>query len=531
MQEFDFVVVGAGSAGCVLARRLSEDRAVNVLLLEAGPHSRNPLVHIPAGFPRLYQSGVDWAFRTVPQPQLNRRTVYWPRGRLLGGSSAINAMIWARGFAADYDAWAEAAGPAWSFASVLASYRRIESRDDSGRAGGRFADEGRVVVTQPRDPRSLTRSWLGAAHRAGIAQMTDPNSGLDEGVALTPVTQRNGARWGSYDAYLKGATRRPNLTVRTGSHATRIVFDGRRASGVEYQSRDGIRVAFARREVVVSAGAVKSPQLLVCSGIGPGRDLQTLGVEPVALSEEVGKNLADHLTAGIAALTSSRASLARADSPGSFLRYLVVRKGPLTSNIAEAYGFVRSDPECALPDLELIFVPALFVNEGLVEDRRPGVSLAAVLLQPESRGRVSVVSPSVFEPPAIDPEYLSDPAGKDFTTLSIGVRRCLELLKHWPEPKEVGPIVVPDATQFSDERSLVESSVRDYAQTLYHPVGTCRMGNDDSAVVDSQLRVHGVESLRVVDASVMPRIIRGHTHAPTVMIAEKAADFIRSGER
>ncbi len=526
MDDFDYIVVGAGSAGCVVASRLSEDAKLSVLLLEAGPHSHNPLVRIPAGFPRLYQSKLDWAFRTTPQSQLNGRRVFWPRGKLLGGSSAINAMIWARGFAADYSTWEKLAGPKWSSESVLDTYRRIESHDDGARDGSE--SYGPVRVTNPRDPRALTLSWLDACRRSGIKSLEHPNSGADEGVALTPVNQRRGARWSSYDAYLSRAERRSNLTVRPNTTARRIVFEDNRAAGVECRNRDGVRVAKCRREVIVCSGAIGSPQLLVCSGVGRGSDLQRLGLALVAEREQVGENLADHLTAGVAALTTSRASLAHADSPVSFLRYLVSRTGPLTSNICEAFGFVKSDPILEVADLELLFVPALFVNEGLIQDRRPGVSIAAVLLQPESRGRVRVESPSVLDAPLIDPAYLSDPEGKDFARLSAGVRRCYEILREWPDAHEIGPIVVPGT---EDENVGIESSIRDFSQTLYHPVGTCRMGNDSNSVVDPELKVRGVDALRIADASVMPSIIRGHTHAPTVMIAERAAEFIRKDIR
>lgn len=523
MDEFDFVVVGAGSAGCVVASRLSEDGDASVCLLEAGPHSHNPLVRIPAGFPRLYQSKLDWAFRTTEQKQLGDRKIYWPRGRLLGGSSAINAMIWARGFAADYDAWAELAGPAWSWESVLDTYRRIETDEQADVDDDRFGHAGPVLVSEPRDPRPLTRSWIAAAERTGIGQLERPNSGDDDGVALTRVNQLRGSRWSAYDSYLKVALDRPNLEVRTKVLAERIVFDGRRASGVEVRGGHGVHPVTARREVILSAGAVASPQLLICSGIGPGAQLARFGIPPVVAREEVGENLADHLTAGIAALTTSRASLARADSPRSFVRYFVSRMGPLTSNVAEGYGFTKSDPSLAHADLELLFVPALFVDEGLKEDRRHGISLAAVLLQPKSRGSVRIASPSALDAPVIDPAYLSDADGHDLHTLSVGVRRCLEIYQNWPNPKELGPIVVPDVAV----ENTIDASIRTYSQTLYHPVGTCRMGKDDSSVVDSELKVREVDGLRVVDASVMPRIIRGHTHAPTLMIAEKAAGFIR----
>ena len=524
METFDYVIVGGGSAGCVVAARLSEDPATRVLLLEAGPRDLHPAIHIPAAFPRLFKSGLDWAYQTEPQPSLGGRSVYWPRGRVLGGSSALNAMMWVRGFPADYDGWAERAGPGWSYASLLPYFRRAEDTegaapDDPARGTG-----GPLAVSHLRDPNPLTGAWLRAAGEAGIGPLDAVGDG--EGVTETMATQRGGRRVSTADAYLHRAMRRRNLVVRTRVRCTGIVFEGRRAVGVSYlRGRDPLTVT-AARGVVLAAGSIGSPQLLMCSGVGPALQLSALGIRVVVDSPQVGQNLQDHLISGIAARANRRVTLAGAQSLASLARYLLRHRGMLTSTVAEAYGFVRSDPAQALPDLELLFLPVLFVDEGLKLPTEHGVTLAAVLLQPDSSGVVHLRSPDPSVPPVVDPWYLSDPEERDAERLRAGIRWCRRILAQPSLAKELGELYRPAGL---DGEELVEAALRDLSQTLYHPVGTCRMGKDPGSVVDPELRVRGVDGLRVVDASVMPRIIRGHTHAPTVAIAERAAELIRAG--
>lgn len=404
--QSDYVVVGTGSAGAVVASRLSTDPATTVVALEAGPRDKNRFIGVPAAFSKLFRSEIDWDYLTEPQPELDGREIYWPRGKVLGGSSSMNAMMWVRGFASDYDEWAARAGPRWSYADVLGYFRRIEnvtaawhfvSGDDSGVTGP-------LHISRQRSPRSVTAAWLAAARECGFAAAR-PNSPRPEGFCETVVTQRRGARFSTADAYLKPAMRRKNLRVLTGATATRVVIDGDRAVGVEYQSDGQTRIVYARREVVLCAGAVNSPQLLMLSGIGDRDHLAEHDIDTVYHAPEVGCNLLDHLVT-VLGFDVEKDSLFAAEKPGQLISYLLRRRGMLTSNVGEAYGFVRSRPELKLPDLELIFAPAPFYDEALVPPAGHGVVFGPILVAPQSRGQITLRSADPHAKPVIEPRYL-----------------------------------------------------------------------------------------------------------------------------
>jgi choline dehydrogenase len=524
--QCDYLVVGTGSAGAVVANRLSADPATDVVALEAGPRDKNRFIRIPAAFSKLFRSEYDWDYLTEPQKELDGREIYWPRGKVLGGSSSMNAMMWVRGFAADYDEWAARAGPQWSSAEVRGYFRRIEnvtaawhfvSGDDSGVTGP-------MQISRQRSPRALTAAWLAAARQCGFPA-AQPNSPAPEGFCETVVTQRRGARYSSADAYLKPAMGRKNLSVLTGATATRVVFDGNRATGVEYQREGESCVAYARREVVLSGGAVNSPQLLMLSGIGDREHLAEHAVDTVHHSPEVGQNLLDHLVA-VLGFDVGGGSLSAAEKPKELADYLLRRRGMLTSNVGEAYGFLRSRPELDLPDIELIFAPAPYYDEGLAaEPPGQGVVFGPILVAPESRGQIRLRSADPHAKPVIEPRYLSDPAGVDRAAMMEGLRICARMAESPALKDLLGPIARPrDCTELNE--ATLESALATCSHTLYHPLGTCRMGSDEASVVDPQLRVRGVDKLRVADASVMPSTVRGHTHAPSVLIGEKAADLI-----
>jgi len=524
--RYDFVVVGAGSAGCVLANRLSENPKVQVLLCEAGPPDRAREIHIPAALTTLFRSDADWAYFTEPQDQLDDRRVFWPRGKTLGGSSSINAMVWARGMRADYDEWGALAGPDWAYDAVLPYFRRAE--DTRGRRSAHTGRGGPITVSGQRSPRSLTAAYLAAAAQAGLSRHVVPNADDQDGVMPTMVTQRRGRRWSAADGYLRPARRRDNLAVRCDTTVTRVVIEQARAIGVEYLADGHRTVIRAEREVILAGGAINSPQLLMLSGIGPIDQLRDHGLPVVHNASEVGQNLRDHLVAALVVEAPGGGTLEEARSVRQLAAYVVFRRGMLTSNLMEAYGFIRSRPSLAAPDIELLFAPVGMVGEGLVPPRPHAVALGAILLRPRSTGRVTLRSADHADPPTIDPGYLRDPDGADYAALAEGLRMCMRIAEQPALAGLLGDIVQPVG---DDGPDLVDSAIRHYAQTLYHPVGTCRMGSDPDSVVDPHLRVRGVQALRVVDASVMPQIIRGHTHAPTVMVAERASDLLRREHR
>jgi len=524
---FDYVIVGAGSAGCVLAARLTEDGGATAAILEAGPADRSLLIEAPLGFafypdPTVY----NWAFDTAPQKHLNGRVCYQPRGRTLGGSSAINAMIYIRGTPADYDGWAAAGAHGWAWRDVLPYFRKAE--DNERGADALHGAGGPLTVSDLRYRNPLSEAFLEAASSLQLPSNPDFNGPRQEGLGFYQVTQRDGGRCSAARAYLKPAALRGGVDVRVGAQCERIMIENGRAVGVRYRQAGATRIVRARREVIVSAGAFQSPQLLMLSGVGPGRRLQDMGIAVAAVSPGVGANLQDHLDYTILRRTKSAHSVGLAPSfiaslPGAILRYNSRRDGPITSNLAEAGGFLKSEPALEEPDIQLHFLPALIDDHGRRKHLGGGFSLHTCVVRPRSRGEVRLASPDPFAPPHIDPNFLSDP--DDLDRLVRGVRIAERIFDQPPiKDLDAGPIYLgPNA----DDQSLI-ADIRARADTIYHPVGTVRMGSDPDAPLDPHLRVRGVQGLRVVDASVMPNLVSGNTNAPVIMIAEKAADLIKA---
>jgi choline dehydrogenase len=500
--RYDYVIVGAGSAGCVLANRLSEDPAVDVLVLEAGPRDRAKEIRIPAAFSKLFKSKFDWGYETAPQKGLGERRIYFPRGKVLGGSSAMNAMMWIPGDQADFDAWPEG----WSWAEMEPYLRRLEG--------------GACSITPLVDPNPMSKAFVEAVTGEGVAEAGELRPKRLEGAGLVRVTQRRGLRCSAADAYLKPVRDRSNLTVSTDSHVLGVQFEDGRAAGVRYRRNGEETVAESSREVVLCAGAIGSPQLLMVSGLGPAQHLRDLGIDVVLDLPDVGQGLEDHCMAIALFDAGGKESLYAAESPRQLLRLLLRRRGMLTSNVGEAAAFVRTRAELRAPDLELIFAPVLYVEEGLVPPPSHGFSTASVVLQPGSRGSVTLRSPDPLDPPQIDPAYLQDP--EDLRVLVEGVKLARRIARSPRLARWLSGERAPGASLTTDEE--LADWVRANAHTIYHPVATCALGR----VVDGELRVRGVEGLRVADASVIPRLIRGHTHAATTMVAERAADMIRA---
>ncbi|HEV2608574.1 MAG TPA: choline dehydrogenase [Xanthomonadaceae bacterium] len=527
---YDYIIVGAGSAGCVLANRLSEDPGVKVLLLEAGGKDWHPFIHMPAGLAKIANNKtINWDYSTTPQPQLNDRIVWWPRGKVLGGSSSINAMCYIRGVAGDYDAWAANGADGWDWDTVLPWFKRAE-RNSRGADAWHGAD-GPLSVCDPRNINRLSEVFIEAGQQAGYARNDDFNGVRQEGVGLYQVTQKDGARCSTAVAYLNPVKSRPNLTVHTGALAERVTFDRAsgvpRANGVAYSAHGKPIRATATREVILCGGSINSPQLLMLSGIGPADALRKLGIDVVADSANVGQNLQDHLDVCTLQHETQRTSYDRANElKTAFDYFLRGHQGPGTSNIAEGGAFIRSHlaPD-ARPDIQLHFIPAMIDDHGRHRIKGDGYTMHACFLRPRSRGEITLASDRATDKPRIEPNYLGDPEGFDLKVMIECARISLDLFAQKAFDPYRGAPIFPAKTSLS-ESELVEF-VRIKAETVYHPVGTCRMGSDDASVVDPQLRVRGIEGLRVVDASVMPTLPGGNTNAPTIMIAERAADLIR----
>ncbi|MEU6472419.1 GMC family oxidoreductase N-terminal domain-containing protein [Streptomyces massasporeus] len=510
----DYIIVGAGSAGCVLARRLSEDETTHVLLIEAGPVDDAPEIRIPAAFSKLFQTKYDWSYLTECEPGLDGRRRYLPRGRMLGGCSSMNAMIYIRGNRRDYDAWAAGGADGWSWQDVLPYFLRAE--DFGGAPSPWHSTSGPLTVSEGRSRHPLAEAYVTAAQEAGYHYTSDFNGPEQDGVGYYHLTQRNGLRCSTADAYLRPALSRPNLEVLTGVTCTRVLLDGDCATGVEVE-RDGELLRLrAEREVVLSAGAYNSPQLLMLSGIGPGSELASCGITP-RVDLPVGENLQDHPHVGLCYLTDTE-SLFTAETPENVRLLETEGRGPLTSNVSEAGGFHRTREGLDAPDIQVHATPVMFHEEGISPVADHAFMFGAAVLAPTSRGTVSLRSALPSARPRVLHNYLT--TEEDRATMVRALRMMLDIAAQPSLAKHRrADFRVPRST---DDAGLLDFARREL-QTLYHPASSCSIG----PVVDSRLRVNGVSGLRVVDASVMPTVVRGNTNAPTIMIAEKGADMIR----
>lgn len=535
--EFDFVIVGAGSAGAVLANRLSADGRHRVLVLEAGGPDRSPWLHLPIGYGKVYYDArVNWKYVTEPVEALGGRTSYWPRGKVAGGSSSINAMVYVRGHPADFDGWAEHA-PGWSWADVGPLFRRME--DWSGGADTHRGAGGPLAVSDVSDEvHPLCHRFLEAARQAGFPVTADYNGATMEGAALYQITTRSGRRASTARCYLRPAMRRANLATVFHAHVTGIAFEGRRAVAVRYRQHGAERTVRARREIVLAAGAIGSPQILQLSGIGPGALLQSMEVPVVRDVPAVGRNLQDHLCtdnlyrARVPTLNQVLGPWAGKLRVG--LRYLLTRRGPLSLSVNQAGGFLRSRADIDRPDIQLYFSPVSYTRAPagkrplMSPDPFPGFLFGMNPCRPQSRGRLQIRSPDSFEPPAIHPNYLAAP--EDLAQMLAGIRLLRRIAAAPALAAVIESELEPGAGTTTDAE--LEAFVRARSWTVFHPCGTCRMDRDpENAVVDPTLKVHGIEGLRVADASIFPNITTGNTNAPAIMVGEKAADLIVGGAR
>lgn len=521
----DYIIVGGGSAGCVLANRLSEDPAKTVLLLEAGGRDSNPWIHIPVGyFKTMHDPSLDWCYLTEPDEGIAGRQLQWPRGKVLGGSSSLNGLLYVRGQKEDYDRWAALGNPGWSYRDVLPCFKKSE---DQERGPNEYHGVGGPLkVSDLRLRRPIADHFIKAAMETGIPYNEDYNGATQEGVAYFQQTASKGLRWSTAKGFLRPASKRPNLQVLTRAHTTRVLFEGKRAVGIEYRHEGQVRRARATEEVILSAGAIGSPQILQCSGVGPRALLHDVGVPIVHELPGVGQNLQDHLQVRLVFKTRLKTlndevnSLFRKAWIG--MQYAFKRTGPLTLAASQVAIFTRSSSAVERPDIQFHMQPLSADKPGKGTHRFSAFTSSVCQLRPYSRGSVAIKSADPMEYPGIYPNYLLDPRDQKVVVDAIRVARRIAAAP------SLAPHIISEfvpGVQYQTDVELLDAA-RCFSQTIYHPCGTCKMGNDALAVVDHRLRVHGIAGLRVVDASIMPEIVSGNTNAPTIMIAEKAAEMI-----
>jgi choline dehydrogenase len=521
-ESFDYIVIGSGSAGGVVAARLSEDPGVSVLLLEAGPEDNDDTIHLPAAFSALFKTKWDWGYKTTPQKYLGGRRADWPRMKALGGCSSMNAMIYIRGNRADYDEWRDAYGATgWGYDDVLPYFKKAEG--NTRLRDPYHGSDGPLHVEDRRYNHELSHAFVESAVAAGLKRTDDFNGAEQEGAGLYQVTCKKGRRWSVADAYIHPAGKRSNLTLRTEAFVTKIEMEGTRATGVTYRRGGVTQTTHANAEIVLSAGAVASPQMLMLSGIGPGAHLREHGIDVKIDIAGVGQNLQDHPVCGALFYTKDTTDFAEFLSFGNILKAQKAGRGPLTSNVAEAGAFFKSNADMAAPDLQFHMLPTGFYDNALHEPVRRALVIAPTLVRVESKGYLKLRSADPTWHPEIEPGYFDDSA--DLDAMLAGYRTTYDIVDQGPIAKYIAAPWEPASRNPTTDDIL--SAIARLGQTVYHPVATCSMGTVEGSVVDPQLKVHGVEGLRVADASVMPRVPRGNTNAPTIMVGEKCADLIK----
>ena len=524
--SFDYIVVGAGTAGCVLANRLSASGSDRVLLLEAGGHDRHIWIHIPLGYGKLFTNPkVNWLYTSEPEAELNNRRIIQPRGKVLGGSSSINGLLYIRGQPADFDHWRQLGNAGWSFEDVLPYFRRAE--DQARGEDALHGVGGPLAVSDVCEPHPLCEAFIAAAEQAGFPRNDDFNGPTQEGAGYFQLTARHGRRWSTAVGYLRSARRRANLAIVSNALASRIVFSGCRAIGVEYRQGEAKRIAYANREVIVAGGTFNSPQLLQLSGLGPAALLRPLGIDVIADMPGVGADLQDHLQVRMQYRCTERITMndvihSWRHRTGAGLRYALFRKGLLAIGAGYAGGFFRTSPLVATPDVQVHFIIFSADAAGAALHTFPGFIASVCQLRPESRGFVRITSADPAKPPAIEPRYLSSRA--DRQTIVAGMKLLRRIMQQPAMRRYIAEERAPSPACTSDAELL--AFARETGTTVFHPTSTCRMGSDDAAVVDERLRVRGIDGLRVVDGSIMPTVVSGNTNAAIVMIAEKGADMI-----